>query len=253
MFTSPQRIPKEAVHLRSAPPLAIWAALGCELRVEQGKNADAFTLPTTRERVRALCTDKHHACSTNRQPGRSSQSEGRFSFSSSSRPTVFLTSGSRDDPHTWVERRLAGHLHCAGAQLNHPSILRPSRQLNCSCLHLAARHPLNCLLDRECETGVSGCTRPSWAPRTGQSARVDPTWPVPTKSDTQSDQSFRSVDLLKSCPVGTKIKFCLADSSLPQNEPQFTCAPSIKACHRHTDNNAAILQQNCRAKRAMCP
>ena len=77
----------------------------------------------------------------------------RFSFSSTSRPTVFLTSGSRDDTHTWAERRLAVPLqllcrlpthrvaaagaltfqcwndrpYCASAHLNHLSILWPDR------------------------------------------------------------------------------------------------------------------------------
>ena len=53
-----------------------------------------------------------------------------------------------------------------------------------------------------------------------------------------TDQKFKSVDHFKSCPVGSTIKFCVADSWPPQNEPQLTCAPSPEACHRHTDNNA---------------
>ena len=47
-----------------------------------------------------------------------SQDAGRFSFSSTSRPTVFLTSGSRDDAQTWVECRPAGHLVLPAASVS---------------------------------------------------------------------------------------------------------------------------------------
>ena len=53
-----------------------------------------------------------------------------------------------------------------------------------------------------------------------------------------SDQKFTGVDHLRNCPVRSKIKFSPADPSPPQKEPQFTCTPSTKACHRHTDNSA---------------
>ena len=102
---------------------------------------------------------------------------------------------------------------------------------------LPARHPLNCFLDRECEITVSGCIWQPQAPCRGPICSRGPHLSSANQHRHSSHQRFTSVDHLKSCPVGSKIKFCLADSSLPQNEPQFTCPPSTKACHRHTDNS----------------
>ena len=74
------KIPKEAVHLRSALPLAIPAALHCKLRGKNKAktNADSFPSPTPHERVLAFGTGKPQIAN----PAAwlvSSQDEGRFS------------------------------------------------------------------------------------------------------------------------------------------------------------------------------
>ena len=53
------KIPKETVHLRSAPPWAIRAALRYERRVvKRSENTEKFRSSTTRTRVPALCAGK---------------------------------------------------------------------------------------------------------------------------------------------------------------------------------------------------
>ena len=136
MFTLPQEIPKEAVHLRSAPPWAIRAALHCELRVEkQSKCADSFPSSTTREHVSALCIGK--------PPPAPPIASRLIGFLTGRRQVQLLIHLETDSlPCAWVLRR---YLYLGGAPPGRPSshlsILWSDRQFNCCCLHHARPPP----------------------------------------------------------------------------------------------------------------